>query len=59
MFLGPSVSAMCGAVAGVLTKSTVNYCYSPAIHPPPGSYQFLCTVGDHAQLGMRGTLVVK
>ena len=26
---------------------------------PPGSYQFLCTVGDHAQLGMRGTLVVK
>ena len=24
---------------------------------PPGSYQFLCTVGDHAQLGMRGTLI--
>ena len=26
---------------------------------PPGSYQFLCTVDDHAQLGMKGTLVVK
>jgi plastocyanin len=25
----------------------------------PGTYQFLCTVGDHAKLGMRGTLVVK
>jgi plastocyanin len=25
----------------------------------PGSYRFLCTVGDHADLGMRGTLEVK
>ncbi|MEA2274240.1 MAG: hypothetical protein QOI98_2948, partial [Solirubrobacteraceae bacterium] len=24
----------------------------------PGSYQFLCTVGDHAALGMKGTLTV-
>jgi plastocyanin len=24
-----------------------------------GSYTFLCTVGDHAELGMRGTLTVK
>jgi plastocyanin len=24
-----------------------------------GNYQFLCTVGDHAKLGMRGTLEVK
>src|SRR3954453_19137831 len=24
----------------------------------PGTYEFLCTVGDHAALGMRGTLVV-
>jgi plastocyanin len=24
----------------------------------PGTYQFLCTVGDHAALGMRGTLTV-
>src|SRR4051794_9408604 len=24
----------------------------------PGTYQFLCTVGDHAALGMKGTLVV-
>jgi uncharacterized cupredoxin-like copper-binding protein len=25
----------------------------------PGRYEFLCTVGDHAELGMRGTLRVR
>jgi plastocyanin len=25
----------------------------------PGTYEFLCTVGDHAKLGMRGTLRVR
>jgi plastocyanin len=24
----------------------------------PGTYQFICTVGDHADLGMKGTLTV-
>jgi plastocyanin len=24
----------------------------------PGTYEFICTVGDHAQLGMKGTLTV-
>jgi plastocyanin len=24
----------------------------------PGTYEFICTVGDHAALGMKGTLVV-
>ena len=24
----------------------------------PGTYEFLCTVGDHASLGMKGTLIV-
>src|SRR5436190_21192585 len=24
----------------------------------PGTYEFICTVGDHASLGMKGTLVV-
>jgi plastocyanin len=24
----------------------------------PGTYQFICTVGDHADLGMKGTLIV-
>jgi plastocyanin len=25
----------------------------------PGTYDFVCTVGDHEQLGMKGTLTVK
>jgi plastocyanin len=25
----------------------------------PGTYRFLCTVGDHAELGMRGEMEVK
>jgi len=25
----------------------------------PGSYNFFCSVGDHAQLGMKGTLTVR
>jgi plastocyanin len=24
----------------------------------PGTYEFICTVGDHAGLGMKGTLTV-
>jgi plastocyanin len=26
---------------------------------PPGEYTMICTVGDHAQLGMKGKLTVK
>jgi plastocyanin len=29
------------------------------VNLPPGRYRMLCTVGDHAQLGMTGTLRVK
>jgi plastocyanin len=37
--------------AGEQRRATVNL--------PHGRYEFLCTVGDHAELGMRGSLVVK
>ncbi len=37
--------------AGESRRATVNL--------PHGRYEFLCTVGDHAELGMRGSLVVK
>jgi branched-chain amino acid transport system substrate-binding protein len=55
VFLGPGVSAMCGAVAGVLAKTTVDYCLSPAIHPPAGSYQFSASIstGDLAVMSVR------
>ena len=32
---------------------------SATLRLAPGRYRFLCTVGDHAKLGMRGTLTVK
>jgi branched-chain amino acid transport system substrate-binding protein len=55
VFLGPSVSAMCGAVSGLVTKGTVAYCYSPAIHPPAGSYQFSASIStqDLAAISVR------
>lgn len=37
--------------AGETRKATVTL--------KPGTYEFLCTVGDHAKLGMRGKLTVK
>ena len=31
---------------------------SAEVRVQPGKYEFVCTVGDHAELGMRGTLTV-
>jgi plastocyanin len=31
---------------------------SATVRLPKGTYDFLCTVGDHAELGMKGTLKV-
>ena len=31
---------------------------SASVRLAPGSYEFVCTVGDHAELGMRGALKV-
>jgi plastocyanin len=32
---------------------------SATVRLAPGSYDFLCTVGDHAELGMKGKLEVR
>jgi plastocyanin len=32
---------------------------SAQVRVEPGSYEFICTVGDHADLGMKGTLRVE
>jgi plastocyanin len=40
------------AFTGGETKSTT-------VDLAPGDYSFICTVGDHEQLGMKGTLTVK
>ena len=38
--LGPTVAGTCGAVAPLVKTLIVNYCLSPALHPPAGSYTF-------------------
>ena len=43
--------ALVASAYGIKTKST-------EVRVERGSYEFICTVGDHAELGMRGTLKV-
>jgi branched-chain amino acid transport system substrate-binding protein len=38
--LGPSLAGPCSAVAPLVKTQIVNYCFSPALHPPAGSYSF-------------------
>lgn len=38
--LGPAVTATCQAVAPLFEHGPVNYCFSPAITPPKGSWVF-------------------
>jgi len=40
VILGPSINPACYAVAPLLEKGPVNYCFSPVIRPQPGSYVF-------------------
>jgi len=44
---------------GTLEPGPVGSTRELEMHLRPGTYELLCTVGDHAQLGMRGTLTVK
>jgi uncharacterized cupredoxin-like copper-binding protein len=51
--IGPSgVEAHIDVVPPGITRAT-------AVDLKPGTYNFVCTVGDHAQRGMRGTLTVR
>ena len=44
MFLGSSIVAMCNATAPLLRQGPVDYCLSPGMHPPAGSYAFSSSV---------------
>jgi branched-chain amino acid transport system substrate-binding protein len=51
VFLGPGISATCSAIGPMVAKSgPASYCFSPAIHPPAGSFQFSASV-DTLDLG--------
>jgi branched-chain amino acid transport system substrate-binding protein len=47
VILGSSSAAICGALAPLVEKNgPVEYCYSPSVHPFPGSYVFSASVGS-------------
>ena len=47
VMIGPSIVAMCNAVAPLMQNGPVMYCMSPGIHPPAGSYVFTSSVSTH------------
>lgn len=40
VMFGSALVAVCSAMAPLLANGPVDYCFSPAIHPQPGSYVF-------------------
>ena len=42
--LGSALVAMCNAMAPLMANGPVMYCFSPGIHPKPGSYVFTSNV---------------
>lgn len=40
VLLGPTAVSLCSAVAPLMTNGPVMYCFSPGIHPKPGTYVF-------------------
>jgi branched-chain amino acid transport system substrate-binding protein len=40
VLLGPSLSSACGAILPIVKNGPVDYCFSPGVHPPAGSYLF-------------------
>jgi branched-chain amino acid transport system substrate-binding protein len=47
VILGPTFTATCLAVGPLVKTGPVDYCFSPAISPPPGSFQYSATVSTH------------
>ena len=47
VMIGPSIVAMCNAVAPLVQTGPVMYCMSPGIHPANGSYVFTSSVSTH------------
>ncbi len=49
MVLGSGFVATCNAMAPLMQNGPVMYCFSPGIHPPPGSYVFVSGVSTFDQ----------
>jgi branched-chain amino acid transport system substrate-binding protein len=48
VMLGSSIVAMCGAELPLLRNGPFDYCLSPGMHPPVGSYMYSIGVNTHA-----------
>lgn len=48
--LGSTLAATCNATAALLGDGPVQYCFSPGVHPAPGSYQYSAGVDTSALL---------
>ena len=48
-----------GAELGGTDTFTGGKTKSATVRLEPGTYEFVCTVGDHAELGMKGKLTVR
>ncbi len=48
VILGPGISSTCSSALPLVTAGgPVSYCFSPAVHPPDGSYMFTATVATN------------
>ena len=47
VIFGSSLVAVCNAMAPLMANGPVEYCFSPGIHPPDGSYVFTASVSTH------------
>jgi branched-chain amino acid transport system substrate-binding protein len=44
VILGPNYSASCAAVLPLVANGPVQFCFSPSVHPSPGSYTFSVSI---------------
>ncbi len=47
VMIGSSLVAMCNAIAPSLKSGPFDYCLSPGVHPPAGSFQFSSNIDTH------------
>jgi branched-chain amino acid transport system substrate-binding protein len=47
VILGPTFTATCLSVGPLVKTGPVDYCFSPAISPPAGSFQYSATASTH------------
>lgn len=51
-FLGPAITGTCRATAALVANGPVEYCLSPGLHPPKGSYAFSVSVSTEDSIGI-------